>query len=640
MLRIAGALATAAALAMAPAPVRADAPASSITSWVSSAQGVPPNATYLVSYDNAPTTLKVGGTSSSGSVDIVCYFGAGQMAKFATSIPVSGGRFQTTALSLRPIAGHACRLRAIPAGTESSGDSATFAGPRVAISETGIAGVSGGANNLKPYDFLVNPATFTGSAAWHAAGSCGPYAAPVDSSFGIGNFAINCAGSLLGDDLGAFGGRSEVQVDGRNAYDAASAQALFGAAGGNPASQDLTGFPALSVSVDWDPTTGLASSNAEEAWALCDGPNQEKQAYPTCPRFDDAGVKLGRRVSAGDGGRVVTMADTWSSTDGRPHTLDLLYDDFVGPSGGTATRGYEFPGQGGFAARLEGDAVPGPGQAPGSVLVRTNLAASDGNPAEAFGAITFSKAPEEFRFAPAPPPPPGSPPPSDELEEHQVLQVPAGGSASLTYVYSVGYSAGDVKALALAAQDRFQPPALSITSPANGATVSTPSVALAGTASSGSGIRSLSVGGQPVAVGPGGVWNATIPLTPGTSTISAVATDGAGATASAQVTVVYRPPPPPSPPAASRPATNSCKVPRAKGMKLRAAERMLRAAHCKVGKVRWVRSRKIHRGRVMSTSPGAGRKLPAGSKVQISVSRGPKAHATSSKRRPPHPARH
>ncbi len=80
---------------------------------------------------------------------------------------------------------------------------------------------------MKPYNYLVSAPTFTGAAGRGAAGSCGPFTAALTSNFATPNNAINCAGSLLSDDLGAFGGRSEVQVDGANAYDAASAQALF-----------------------------------------------------------------------------------------------------------------------------------------------------------------------------------------------------------------------------------------------------------------------------------------------------------------------------------------------------------------------------------------------------------------------------
>ena len=84
--------------------------------------------------------------------------------------------------------------------------------------------------------------------------------------------------------------------------------------------------------------------------------------------------------------------------------------------------------------------MPAPGAAPGSVLVRTNLATADGDPAEAAGAITFSSPPSGFTFVG-----------NNEFEEHQALEVPAGGSVSLSYIYSTGYTVAQVQAPAWAA---------------------------------------------------------------------------------------------------------------------------------------------------------------------------------------------
>src|SRR5207237_9712560 len=136
-------------------------------------------------------------------------------------------------------------------------------------------------------------------------------------------------------------------------------------------------------------------------------------------------------------------------------------------------------------------------------------------------------------------------------------------------------------ARALAAQDRVQPGAVQVTSPAGGTTVSTANVTLTGTAAAGSGITSLVVGGQTAPVAPGGTWSAQVPLSPGANTITALATDGAGATAQAQVTVVYQPP-------ATPPPVATCHVPRVEGMKLHDAERGVRKAHGQVGRGQWV----------------------------------------------------
>jgi hypothetical protein len=599
----------AAVLGLSPGLAQATVTESNIATWTSSESGTPANASYLISYDNRGTTLAITGTAEgTGDVDIVCYYGnPSQESILLAGLPVQSGSFATptgaSAPLLKSIAGHACRLRAVPTGGESGGDVAQFAGPQVAVSEAGLPSGLVGGNSAYPYDYYVVATTFAGSAAWDSAGSCGPYAAPFNSSFGQGNFAIDCMGSLLGANLPVDPGRSEVQIDGQNAYDPASAQALFGGA------EDLTHFPALNATVVQDPTDGVVTSQATEGWVTCPG----LLAYPptpgNCPTFASAGVELQRTITTSDGGLVVTMTDTWSSTDGKAHSLDLLYDDYVGLKTSNAERGYEFPGQSGFSAYQAGDTLPAPGSAPGSVLVRTNLATPDGDPAEAAAAITFSTPPSGFTFVG-----------NNEFEEHQALEVPAGGSVSLSYIYSTGYTVAQVQALALAAQDRFLAPAIAITSPAGGTTVSTPTLHLVGTAFAGSGIASLLVGGQSVPVDHGGSWAADVPLNPGSNTITALATDAAGAAVQTQLTVYYSPPP--SGPGPGPAPAAVCRVPRLKGMKLPAAERAVRHAHCRVGRIRHERSNKVRVGRVLTNSPRSGRTMPAGSKVELFVSKG------------------
>lgn len=378
-LRIVATVTALVALAATPGVAQAAVTGSDITSWAS-ANPTTSNDQYLISFDNNPTTLSVSGTAvGTGTVDIVCYFGSPgsvQDAVLESGVAVTSGKFTASNQHLQTIAGHACRLRAVPTGAEGSSDDSDFAGPNVAVSEAAlpvgtIAGT--GLNFGTPYNDYVNDVTLTGYAAWGSPGitpasnevGCGgPFAAPVDSDFDVGNFAIDCTGSLLSNDLDAFGGRSEVQIDGRNAYDPGSAQALFAVANGHAASQNLQGFPTdLTDHVTWDPTTGLLSSQTDESWVECNGANQQVQTFATCPSFVASGVKLERDITTSDGGRVVTMTDTWSSTDGKAHSLDLLYDDYNGIFGdATGDRGYEFPGQTGFSQFVGGTDIPGTGQ--------------------------------------------------------------------------------------------------------------------------------------------------------------------------------------------------------------------------------------------------------------------------------------
>jgi hypothetical protein len=64
-----------------------------------------------------------------------------------------------------------------------------------------------------------------------------------------------------------------------------------------------------------------------------------------------------------------------------------------------------------------------------------------------------------------------------------------------------------------------------------------------------------------------------------------------------------------------------CVVPRVAGKSLAKAWRRVAAAHCRLGKVRRVRSTTSRRGRVLRQSPSAGKQLPSDSKVNLTVGR-------------------
>jgi hypothetical protein len=65
-----------------------------------------------------------------------------------------------------------------------------------------------------------------------------------------------------------------------------------------------------------------------------------------------------------------------------------------------------------------------------------------------------------------------------------------------------------------------------------------------------------------------------------------------------------------------------CVVPNVKRKPLAKAKRRIAAAHCRVGKVTKAKSATIPKGRVVAQKPPAGKKLAAGSKIKLVVSRG------------------
>jgi hypothetical protein len=83
-------------------------------------------------------------------------------------------------------------------------------------------------------------------------------------------------------------------------------------------------------------------------------------------------------------------------------------------------------------------------------------------------------------------------------------------------------------------------PVVSITSPSGGATLTSSPVKVTGTVSDTVGVGRVTVNGVQATLG-SGTWKANVPLTSGHNTITATATDGAGVSSSASISVDYTP---------------------------------------------------------------------------------------------------
>jgi hypothetical protein len=71
-------------------------------------------------------------------------------------------------------------------------------------------------------------------------------------------------------------------------------------------------------------------------------------------------------------------------------------------------------------------------------------------------------------------------------------------------------------------------------------------------------------------------------------------------------------------------ATKSCVVPKLVGMTLKQAKRAITKAGCNVGKAKKASSKKRKKGRIVKQPYKAGTKLPAGTKIPLTISKGPK----------------
>ena len=183
-------------------------------------------------------------------------------------------------------------------------------------------------------------------------------------------------------------------------------------------------------------------------------------------------------------------------------------------------------------------------------------------------------------------------------------------------------------------------PAVTLTQPTDGAPFASPAtVNLSATASDGDGtvtkvefFNGEAKLGEDTTAPYSVAWSG---VAPGTYTLTARATDdlgGASTSAASTITVSAGDtpppplppppaPPPPPPPLPPGPPPVRCHVPALKKKLLRVARIRIAAAHCSLGRIRHVRSKKKN-GLVLAQSPAAGRTLPRGTRVKLVVSRG------------------
>jgi hypothetical protein len=82
-------------------------------------------------------------------------------------------------------------------------------------------------------------------------------------------------------------------------------------------------------------------------------------------------------------------------------------------------------------------------------------------------------------------------------------------------------------------------------------------------------------------------------------------------------------PPPPPPPPPFKPA---CLVPNVIGAKLATAKARIKARHCRVGRLTYIKSTRKKKGKVIRELPKAGRHLGNNAKVNLWLGKGPARH--------------
>lgn len=590
-------------LAAVPAAASADISSSQVTA--------PADGSFLLDnkFSSTPDQFHFTGTTSGGApsdtVDVRCYYDGGY-STVANGVSLAGdGSFSGDA-NVSTITGDSCVLRAVPAG--SGGDSVSaFAGPRLAPSEirkgNPFTDIS---QNNGIWDFYVSSAglkAFADYDSWQSCGLDDSYAYPPGNSFDDpSNYMFWCdAYAYYRGDSYTPGAR----VDGHVAYSADGVKSFAGAGttlqvGQAPDNQPIR---SMGYSPSWDPATGNVTINETDPLMRCqqsDNSDYDNVPSPTtgtsaCDHLADVGVTVNRTITQSNDGQTVKIADDYTSTDAQPHTISLLMEqDFDGDPL------FKFAGDPDYIGRSEYESVPGPASSPTTIYIRNNRENSGNTqPVSQYGAITTPSGWDSADFY-------GN---DGFYLSYRNRQIPAGGSLHLEWTYNTTYFEPQQVALARASEDVYAGPTVAITAPANGSTSTTSPVTVTGTATDNVAVTSLTVNGAAVTPAADGSFSIPVALVKGANTITAIAKDGAGNQSQAQANVTFAPP------------AATCKVPNVKKKTLAAAKKAIKKAGCNVGKVKSKKSTKVKPGRVISQTVKAGKKVKAGSKVGLTVSK-------------------
>ena len=389
---------------------------------------LPADPSYITYPATGASGLAVTGTSNgkTDKVDLRCD-GTIALVLKAGVAPNSSGVFSTTisAVNMAKVAGQSCVLRAVPAGGKPS---AAFVGPRLLIGDVRLITVKGGPSNGAVVDYRVRAPQLTGRGIYSSIGSCGVQgSATFSATYTVSTDVFACAARLAN----TIGAQSAIQVDGVNAFASEGAASLF------TGSANLPGLSPLAVAVSTDPATGNLTIRESEVIVKCAPDQTTWPATPaTCTSFTPSGVRLDRTITQGRDGRLASVIDTWTSTDGHAHKLSATYEN-----GSISGAAFWFPWlTKNWVLYDTGNLVTPSATSPFSYLVKY-ASASDNDTKHSQGSALVQLAPEAMAFRS-----------SSSLWVKEVRTVPATGNLTIGLAYVWGTTTAEVTASAAAVQ--------------------------------------------------------------------------------------------------------------------------------------------------------------------------------------------
>ena len=549
----------------------------------------PSNPSFFIADEDASSqTFAIAGTTTGGNpntekIDLRCYFG-GASVKVKANVPLnSDGSFSVPAADLNKLTDLTCQLRAVPAGTNPA-DLTPFSGPVLGVGDRQTSKINGGTNNGKAYDYSLDAQQLTGAFDYVSLGSCGLHNGFLyDSSYANTTVTFACNAGLLSADSPAAPTRSELQIDGANAYPPTQAYLI------NPGG---AGFPALTDTYTVDKATGNVTIQETDPLVKCSA-----ATYPpttaSCATYVSSGVTDSRTITQDHDGHISWITDSFKSTDGKAHSLDLLWENeqqFFGPSGDSSQIEYEFPGQSSFSTHPAGSAFSLP-SSPGTIFIRMHGAA-DGAVGTGQGAIVYDRPAVAAKFT-------SVTTLGSTFTLQQTGKIPAGGSARFRFAYVQDYEAGLVATRAKAARTLFLN-RITVSKQGKGKVTSSPGGIACGKKCSAGYVYGTRVTLRAKAVR-GSKFSGWSGACKGTHNCKVTMNGDVAVKAK----FVLRP----------------CVVPNVVGKSLSAAKRAIKKALCSVGKVRTAASSKP-KGTVVSQRPKHGKRLKQRARVSLVVSRG------------------
>ena len=475
----------------------------------------PSSGTSILSHSGHEGQMTVKGRTSQdvSSVNVYCLSGTGSSVDattVATSVPVAAGSFQATVPVPSEPSHTQCRLRALPTSVNpQSSYLASYAGPVVDLDWWSYAGSTD--------SFELHGSSDGGMLIAQGIGTCSSvFLGTVLPDLSVPGGSDGCVLNLTG--IGT--AHSGIRVDGHEAYTTSFALA-----------RGLTPPRLASRSFHLWHGSGLRWTETMPVDRCASGDVFPPSAG-TCPTLVASGIEIRQVSTYVPAGHRVRFRTELRSTDGKRHAVRLDYGELVSALA-SGEPGFRLPGRTGFRLPAPDTTVTKLGRGAASILSRDDRFSTEGDPAAATRALTWSRTPDSVRF--------GAGATSFDLSYR--LVVPAGGSTHLGFADADSALTRVARALATQSEAEMMT-APRITSPADGATVPGRSTSVKGVVRAGAnGLpTSVAVNGHAAALKPNkagsrATFAVTFSESLGRHTLTAVARDAGGNVRTSSISV-------------------------------------------------------------------------------------------------------